>query len=94
MNERSYNPLTDVLPGLGPLQEVLGPKIGIVLGLVWALVVIGIVIYAFRGAFVLAKAAAERRPGGATHAALDLGLPLAALLVCAIMPMLVSAVQA
>lgn len=89
-----YNPLKDVNPGLGPLEPVIGDKIGVVLSLIWALAITGCIIYLIRGGFMLARASARRTPDGFGHAAFDLGLPLAALVVCSILPFIVNAVQA
>lgn len=90
---RKYNPLEDVSPGLGPLEDVIGSKIGVVLSIIWALAVIGCIIYLIRGGFMLARASARRTPDGLGHAGIDLGLPLAALVFCSILPFVVNAVQ-
>lgn len=92
--DNKYNPLKDINPGLGPLEPVIGDKIGVVLSLIWALAITGCIIYLIRGGFMLARASARRTPDGMGHAAFDLGLPLAALVVCSILPFIVNAVQA
>jgi MFS family permease len=89
----AYNPLNGVAPSLGPLSDILGPKISLILGIIWALVVAIVVIYLFRGIAVLARAHVMRMPGGASSAALDIGMPLAALVMASIMPLIVAAAQ-
>lgn len=85
------NPLDDVVPSLGPFQAALGPKVTMILALVWFLAIAVAAGFLIMGIVGFARARKERRPDAASEGAADVGFPAAALILLGIAPLIVGA---
>ncbi len=81
-----------VTPSLGPFGDSLGPKLVMILGLVWILCLAGAVGFVMKGGLEFAASRGGRRPGDAADGVMDIGIPVFALVILAIIPAIVTAV--
>lgn len=86
-----YNPLKGVKPSLGPFAKALGPKIAMLLALIWFLCLCVGVAFLMSGIIKYSKSRHERRPEPAAEGALDIGMPASGLMLLGILPLIVSA---
>jgi hypothetical protein len=84
----AYNPFDGVSPSLGPFSSVLSSKVGIFLGLVWAIAFIYAAYHLIEG---LARIARANRQGGAYQVAdvrAELGMAAISVIGLAAVPVL------
>lgn len=81
-----------VKPTLGPFGASLGPKVVMILGLVWILCLMGAVGFVMKGGLEFAASRSGRRPGDTADGVMDIGIPVFALIILAIVPAIVTAV--
>lgn len=84
--------MNGVTPSLGPFGASLGPKLIMILGLVWILCLVGAVGFVMKGGLEFAASRSGRRPGDTADGVMDIGIPVFALVILAIIPAIVSAV--
>lgn len=83
--------MAGVSPTLGPFAASLGPKVVMIVGVVWCLCLVAVVCILIKGAVEFAASRAGGRPMATADGVLDIGIPLAALIFLGIIP---AAVQA
>lgn len=88
------NPLDGLSPGLGPLADALGPKVSMLLAIVWFIAIAAAVAFLIIGIVSAASAGRRHDPDGMSGAAVKIGVPAVALVLLAIAPLIVSALIA
>lgn len=83
--------MQSITPNLGPFTDSLGPKIIMIVGLVWLLCIVAVVCLLLKGSVEFGASRAGGRPMSTADGVLDIGIPLAALIFLGIIP---AAVQA
>lgn len=85
------NPFDGVTPSLGPFQAALGPKITILLALVWFGAIVAACIYLALGIGEFSQHKRANRPEGISSGAAGIAVPLGGLVGLAILPFIVGA---
>lgn len=85
------NPLDGLTPGLGPLADALGPKISMLLAIVWFIAIAAAVAFLIIGIVSAATAGRRHDPEGMSGAAMKIGVPAVAIVLLAIAPLIVGA---
>ena len=83
--------MQSITPNLGPFTDSLGPKIIMIVGLIWLLCIVAVVCLLLKGTVEFGASRAGGRPMSTADGVLDIGVPLAALIFLGIIP---AAVQA
>ena len=83
--------MASVSPTLGPFTATLGPKVVMIVGVVWCLCLVAVVCILIKGSVEFAASRAGGRPMSTADGVMDIGIPLAALVFLGIIP---AAVQA
>ena len=81
----------NVTPTLGPFGTALGPKMTMILGLVWLLCMLGSVALLMRGGLEFAGSRQAGRAMAAADGVMDIGVPAMALIFLGIIPAIVQA---
>lgn len=85
------NLLGGVHADLGPFAGVLGPKLTMLLGLVWILCIVGAVALVMKGGLEFAASRSGGRPMATADGVMDIGVPVMATIFLGIIPAVVQA---
>ena len=80
-----------VTPTLGPFAPALGPKLVMIMGLVWILCLAGAVMLVMKGGLEFAASRSGGRPMATADGVMDIGVPVIALIFLGIIPAVVQA---
>jgi preprotein translocase subunit SecG len=83
--------MQNVKPTLGPFADTLGPKLIMIVGLVWILCLVGAVLLLMKGGLEFAASRSGGRPMATSDGVMDIGVPVLALIFLAIIPAVVQA---
>jgi hypothetical protein len=83
--------LNGVTPSLGPFATALGPKLTMLIGVVWILCMIGTVALLMKGGLEFAASRTGGRPMATADGVMDIGVPVMALIFLGIIPAIVQA---
>ena len=83
--------MQSVTPTLGPFASTLGPKLIMIVGLVWILCLVGAVLLLMKGGLEFAASRSGGRPMATSDGVMDIGVPVLALIFLAIIPAVVQA---
>lgn len=81
-----------IRPQLGPFADTLGPQLTMLLSLVWILCLAGAAALVMKGALEFAASRSAGRPMATSDGAMDIGVPVIALVILGIIPAVVTAV--
>lgn len=84
--------MNGVSPQLGPFAGALGPKLTMLIGVVWLLCMAAAVVLTMKGGVEFAASRGGGRPMAAADGVMDIGVPVIALVFLAIIPAVVTAV--
>ncbi|MDN5764032.1 MAG: hypothetical protein L0H41_17185 [Microlunatus sp.] len=83
--------MQSVSPTLGPFAEALGPKLIMLIGVVWILCLVGAVVLVMKGGLEFAASRSGGRPMATADGVMDIGVPVMALIFLGIIPAVVQA---
>ncbi len=83
--------MAGITPNLGPFATALGPKLTMIMGLVWILCLAGCAMVAMKGGLEFAASRAQGRPMATADGVMDIGVPMVALVFLGIIPAVVAA---
>jgi hypothetical protein len=79
-------------PSLGPFADTLGPQLTMLLGLVWILCLAGAAALVMKGALEFGASRSSGRPMATSDGAMDIGVPVIALVILGVIPAIVTAI--
>ena len=83
--------MNGVTPNLGPFAASLGPKLVMILGVIWLLALVLTVALVIKGTVEFAASRSGGRPMAAADGVADIGVPVMALVFLGIVPAAVTA---